>query len=125
MEEDNQHLHFAGADSLLNGENMSKKLTEKETRDALLKSATGFVSSDVVEEFSLDDSGEMKLIKRKITKKEYPPNISALKTLAEISIKEDELESMNDVELESERQRMLGILAKMETGEEKNETEEE
>lgn len=104
---------------------MEKKLTKKDTKQALIKSATGFVSSDVVEEFSLDESGEMKLVKRKITKKEYPPNISALKTLAEISIKEDEIENMSDDQLEGEKQRLLKILAKMETGEEKDETEEE
>ena len=102
---------------------MSKELTKKEAKEALIKSASGFVSSDVVEEFGLDESGEMKLIKRKITKKEYPPNISALKTLAELSIKEDELDQMTDSELEKEKQRMLSLLAKIETGEEKDEEE--
>ena len=102
---------------------MSKELTKKEAKEALMKSASGFVSSDVVEEFSLDESGEMKLVKRKVTKKEYPPNISALKTLAELSIKEDELEGMTDSELEKEKQRMLSLLAKIETGEEKDEEE--
>ena len=102
---------------------MAKELTKKETKQALMKSATGFISSDVVEEFSVDESGEMKLVKRKITKKEYPPNISALKTLAEISLKEDELEDLSDDQLEGEKARLLGILAKMETGEEKNEEE--
>jgi len=97
---------------------MAKELTKKETKQALMKSATGFISSDVVEEFSVDESGEMKLVKRKITKKEYPPNISALKTLAELSLKEDDLEQMNDDELESEKTRMLKMLANMETGDE-------
>lgn len=99
---------------------MKKEMTSKETKEALMKSAAGFVSSDVVEEFSLDESGEMKLVKRKITKKEYPPNISALKTLAEISIKSDELDALSDEQLESEKVRLLKILAKMETGEEQN-----
>lgn len=103
---------------------MSKELTKSQAKQALMKSATGFVSSDVVEEFSLDESGEMKLVKRKVTKKEYPPNISALKTLAEISIKEDELDAMSDGELEKEKERMLSLLAKMETGEEKEDEEE-
>lgn len=99
-----------------------KNLTEKETKEALMKSASGYVSSDVVEEFSLDDeSGEMKLVKRKITKKEYPPNISALKTLAELSIGKDEFDNLSDSELESEKQRLLGLLAKIETGEQSDE----
>ena len=99
---------------------MKKEMTSKETKEALMKSAAGVVSSDVVEEFSLDESGEMKLVKRKITKKEYPPNISALKTLAEIRIKSDELDALSDEQLESEKVRLLKILAKMETGEEQN-----
>ena len=43
----------------------------------LYKRATGYTKDEVVEEYSVTD-GEMELVKRKVTKKYYPPDNSAL-----------------------------------------------
>lgn len=92
---------------------MAKKITDKQTKNALIKSAVGFETNDVVEEFGVDESGNFKLLKRKVTKKTFPPNISALKTLAEVALKENEFNSMSFEELESEKIRLLKMLSQM------------
>ena len=93
---------------------MAKKITDNQTKEALIKSAVGFETNDVVEEFGVDESGQLKLLKRKITKKTFPPNISALKTLAEFSLKENEFSELSFEELEHEKIRLLKMLSKIE-----------
>ena len=92
--------------------------------DALLKRAMGFETSDVVEEFSAQENGELKLTKRKVTKKTIPPDISALKTLAELKLKESDYSLLSDEELERERERLLTLIINLKDKEEEIETEE-
>ena len=57
----------------------------------------------MVEEFSIED-GELKLVKKKVTKREIPPDIKAVKLLLE------ERGEATDEELEQERQKLLNML---------------
>ncbi|MDE6667498.1 MAG: hypothetical protein K2K38_04015 [Clostridia bacterium] len=56
-----------------------------------------------MEEFSIED-GELKLVKKKVTKREIPPDIKAVKLLLE------ERGEATDEELEDERRRLLDML---------------
>ncbi len=84
-----------------------KKQAEKNERleDALLKVALGYQVAEVTEEFAEVD-GELKLTKRKKTKKDIPPDLKAVQLL--LSAKGvGELSEWTDEELEQERQRLL------------------
>lgn len=70
---------------------------------ALMKCATGLSASETVEEFTVQD-GELKLVKRKVTKREIPPDIKAVKLLL------DGREELTDEELEAEKQNLLEML---------------
>jgi hypothetical protein len=77
-------------------------------KTALIKKALGYDATEVVEEYVSDDSGEIKLSKKKVTKKNVPPDLTALKMLldqTEISVSE-----MSDEQLEEEKQRLLKLL---------------
>ena len=57
------------------------------------------------EEFSIEN-GELKLVKKKVTKRQIPPDIKAVKLLME------ERGEPTDEELEEEKQRLLNMLDK-------------
>ncbi len=73
--------------------------------EAIRKVALGFSLSEVTEEYAAAD-GELKLVKRKETKKDVPPDLKAVRLLLE----ERALSSLSDEELEAERQRLLSRL---------------
>ena len=85
---------------------------EEKIRSALLKKALGYSADEVVEEYSFDDEGELKLSKKKITKKHYAPDISAVKVLLEKYYKtyEDKIAAMSDEELYLERTELEKLL---------------
>lgn len=74
-------------------------------KEALKKCAVGFNCGEVVEEFAMQD-GELKLIKRKVTRRDVPPDIKAVKMLLDSG----SVDEMSDEQLESEKNRLLGIL---------------
>ena len=78
-------------------------------RKALLKKACGYEVDEVIEEFSIDDDGVQKLSKKRVTKKHFAPDISALKILIEMFYPElnADISSMSDEELLAERDRIL------------------
>lgn len=78
---------------------------EEEIRGALKKCAVGFGTSEVVEEFCMED-GELKLVKKKVTKKDVPPDIKAVKLLMDGS----GFSEISDEELEEEKNRLLELL---------------
>lgn len=80
-------------------------------KEALRKKALGYESCEVVEEWGMSD-GEMQLIKRKVTKKEVPPDLSALKVYMEEENGKDEYGQMSVEELMAERERLLCQLKK-------------
>lgn len=87
---------------------MKEKIDGAKYKTALIKKALGYDATEVVEEYVSDDSGEVKLTKKKITKKNVPPDLTALKMLldqTEIAVSE-----MTDEQLEEEKQRLLQLL---------------
>lgn len=87
---------------------------EDKIRKALLKKALGYDANEVVEEYSFDEEGELKLSKKKVTKKHYSADISAVKVLLDRYYKtyEDEVLTMSDEALENEKNRLLQQLKK-------------
>ena len=84
---------------------------EKQTLlgDALLKKAIGYDTSEIIEEFSEND-GQVVLVKKKVTKKSVPPDMTALKMLLEGESRAD-VTTMTEEELKAERNRLLKELA--------------
>ena len=81
--------------------------------DALLKVAIGYSVEEVTEEYAQVD-GEMKLLKRKETKKDVPPDLKAVQLLLG---NKGNLANLSDEELEKEKNRLLNELAKQEKSE--------
>ena len=85
---------------------------DEKIADAVRRVALGFRIEEVTEEYGVED-GELKLVKRKETRKDVPPDLKAVKIL--IGEKED-YSLLSDEELEAEKNRLL-----MQLQEEKNE----
>ena len=83
---------------------------EDDILGALKKCAVGLETSEVVEEFGVED-GELKLVKRKVTKRDIPPDIKAVKML----IDEGGVDGLTIEELEEEKRNLLKLLNKEET----------
>ena len=85
---------------------------EEKLKRALLKKALGYDVRESVEEFSVDDSGQKKLSKKKITKKHFAPDLTALKLLIEKFYPDTNLKisDMTDEQLLEEKQRILQLL---------------
>lgn len=73
---------------------------------ALKKCAVGFDTSETVEEYAVQD-GELKLVKRKVTKRDIPPDIKAVKMLLD---GEADIGGLTDEQLEAEKQKLLKML---------------
>lgn len=88
-------------------------MKEKQERlsDALLKVALGFQVAEVTEEFAEVD-GELKLTKRRRTKKDVPPDLKAVQML--LDTQSVDYLSMTDEELMQEKERLLAELKKSE-----------
>ena len=83
--------------------------TKKKITQALVKKAIGFDTVETVEEFAETD-GELRLLKRKVTTKSVPPDVSAAKLLMDMQSNEHDITDMTDEELEKERQRLIKLL---------------
>ncbi len=84
-------------------------MEEKEKIErALWKVALGFQVAEVTEEYAEVD-GELKLTKRKKTKKDVPPDLKAVQLL--LTEGEDGFEQMSDEELQREKERLLSKLS--------------
>lgn len=85
-----------------------KNVTKQELLEVLIKKALGYDATEVVEEYVGNDEGEVKLSKKKVTTKNVPPDMSALKILLDDSQKE--VGQMTDEELEKEKIRLINLL---------------
>ena len=74
---------------------------------ALLRVALGYQVAEVTEEYAEVD-GELKLTKRKKTKKDIPPDLKAVQLL--LTDNGARIEDMSDEELENEKKRLLAEL---------------
>jgi hypothetical protein len=90
-------------------EEKKEKLAQKEEKigQALLKVALGYQIAEVTEEYAEVD-GELKLTKRKKTKKDVPPDLKAVQLL--LSSDGVDFAQWSDEELETEKQRLLLLL---------------
>lgn len=79
---------------------------DDDLEQALKKCAVGFDTSETVEEFAVQD-GELKLVKRKVTRRDIPPDIKAVKML--LDGRPDE-STLSDEEIAAERQKLLKML---------------
>lgn len=75
-------------------------------KKALLKCAVGFDTSEIVEEYAVDE-GELRLVKRKVTRRDVPPDIKAVKMLLD---GEADIAGMSDEELEERRKKLIEML---------------
>ncbi len=78
---------------------------EEQIKDALKRCAVGFGTSETVEEFSVED-GELRLVKKKVTKRDIPPDIKAVKLLMD----GEGLDGLSDESLEEEREKLIKLL---------------
>ena len=82
---------------------------EDDILGALKKCAVGLETNEVVEEYDAKD-GELKLVKRKVTKRDIPPDIKAVKMLMEGG----GVDGLSIEELEEEKKNLLNLLNKEE-----------
>ncbi len=80
---------------------------EEKLKEAILKVALGYSVEEVTEEYDARD-GELKLVKRKETKKDVPPDLKAAKLLLDGG---GDYSSFTDEELEREKKRLLKQLS--------------
>ena len=88
---------------------MSEKKQEEKLGEALLKVALGYQVAEVTEEYAEVD-GALKLMKRKKTKKDVPPDLKAVQIL--LSQNSEEYAQWSEEELEQERKRLMELLEK-------------
>ena len=79
-------------------------------RRALYRRAVGFEADEVTEEYSFNE-GEEVLLKRRVVKKQVPPDVAAAKLYVEAQKPFTEL---TDEELEREKDRLLHLLKSVE-----------
>ncbi|MDD6994600.1 MAG: hypothetical protein SPH68_03550 [Candidatus Borkfalkiaceae bacterium] len=94
---------------------LQEERATKSVGEALLKAALGCRVAEVTEEYAEVD-GELKLLKRKKTKKDIPPDLKAVQLLLETR-EEKDISALSDEELEEEKQRLLRMLYVRETKE--------
>ena len=92
-------------------------MSEQEIKEAIMKVALGYSLEEVTEEYGVED-GELKLVKRKETKKDVPPDLKAVKLLME----DKDYSVLSDEELEAEKQKLLKRLKEAESETQKDQT---
>ena len=80
-------------------------MSDNTIKNALFKCAVGFDTEEVVEEFAMQE-GQLTLVKRKVTKRDVPPDLKAVKMLME----NDDISGMTDEQLKRERERLINLL---------------
>ena len=93
---------------------------EQRIKSALTKKAVGYSASEVVEEYQ-DEEGILRLTKKRVTKKHFPPDTQAAKYVIEGFTDDEQIENMTDEQLESERKRLIELLK--ESNDEDNEND--
>lgn len=83
-------------------------LKKDELKKPLLKKALGFSENEITEEYE-EDEGGLKLKKRKVSTKYFPPDISAAKLLLLIN-EELNLPDLSEEELKNLRKKLMDEL---------------
>ena len=84
---------------------------QDKVRDAVLKVALGFIVEEVTEEYDARD-GELKLVRRRETHKDIPPDLKAARLLLEGT----DYSALSDEQLEAERARLAAALEENQQG---------
>ena len=82
-------------------------MEDQALKEAIRKVALGFCVEEITEEYAVED-GEARLIKRRKTRKDVPPDLKAVNLLRE----GQDYAALSDEQLEAERQRLLRELQK-------------
>lgn len=77
----------------------------RELLEALKRCAVGLEAKEVVEEFGVED-GELRLVKRKVTRRDIPPDLKAVKLLLD----GEAAVGLTDEQLEEEKKRLIEML---------------
>lgn len=101
---------------------MDEKNRQKKIGDALMKVALGCRVEEVTEEFAEVD-GELRLTRRRETRKDIPPDLKAVQML--LTGDSEDCSRMTDEELEAEKERLMGLLQKKSVREETGEKADE
>lgn len=80
-------------------------MTNEEIMDAVVKRACGYSATETVEEYAVVD-GALALVKRKVTVKDVPPDMTAAKMLFD----SNSITDLSDEQLASEKARLIGEL---------------
>lgn len=80
-------------------------MEDSSVKQALKRCAVGFETGEVVEEFVMEN-GELKLVKKKVTRRDIPPDIKAVKMLLD----GDDVSRLSDEQLQREKERITAIL---------------
>lgn len=86
-------------------------MDDEQIKRAIMKVALGYSLEEVTEEYGVKD-GELRLVKRRETKKDVPPDLKAVKLL----IDEKDYSLLSDEELEREKRRLLAQLGEQSHG---------
>lgn len=84
-------------------------MKKEKVNKTLEKLARGYCVSEVTEEYAMD-GGELKLVKKKETRKDIAPDMKAIMVLME----EDDLSKKTDEELEEEKRKLIKIIKESE-----------
>lgn len=86
---------------------------DEDTLKAIKSLANGLTVTEVVAEYATDKDGDMKMVKKKVSKKTLPPNTDIIKLFYSNSKDEtSKYKDMTDDELEKEKHRLLLELKK-------------
>ena len=77
-------------------------MQDNKLNEAIMKVALGYSVEEVTEEYGVEN-GELKLVKRRETKKDIPPDLKAMKLLLD----DKDYSALSDEELEAEKQKLL------------------
>lgn len=88
-------------------------VTIQDVHKLLIRKAFGYTVEETVDEYVEEESG-LKLIKRKVTTKHVPPDLSSAKAVLEYLSADIDYSSLTDEELKEERDRLIGLLTNKE-----------
>ena len=80
------------------------KIDMQKLKDALIKKAVGYDTDEIIEEYVVDEKNNSHLIKKKVTKKFVPADLTASKMLLDYynSAKTNSYENMSEPELDAQ-----------------------
>lgn len=84
-------------------------MTDPKITKAIKKLASGYSVSEVTEDFAVED-GEFRVVKKRRTKKEIPPDMKAIMFLLE----NEDLSGKSEEELEREKEMLENLLKEAE-----------